>query len=474
VVVPGVLLVNYARWLLGGKAGLLGGVLFLGLYQVFPTLAALAGWNRGMVLLCLGIITLAVLINLQNRALRQKAPALATLIALFVFPLHVGAAELQVILPAELATKLPEPKRESTNSQVAFEPALYQVKQEAGHFKIDVRVPFEVARAGESFVPLFSVPVYLQEQKIESGESNLARVAAVTNRLVLIPHRAGRGELRLVYRVPIDDREGKRRAALPLVLGVSGNMRLDARNNFEILTGTVWDKTVTDKSTTYDIGVAAEETVVLEWRDQGGTASGVAGKQPGGTKEFYGIGIARAQNLTVINSDGSCTHFAEIEVPVSQSNEFPIKLPGKARLISVSVNGTEISSAQVTDQICRIQLPARDAQQVAHRLSFRIACAPIRLGFVGLAELTLPEVFQTVGRLEWVVALPDGFETQVISSGLESQKSPPDLNAFGDYGRILKSHPHTYFAKDLAPPGTVNLSLKYRQVVLGMYEPSVK
>jgi hypothetical protein len=92
------------------------------------------------------------------------------------------------------------------------------------------------------------------------------------------------------------------------------------------------------------------------------------------------------------------------------------------------------------------------------------------LGFVGLAELTLPEVFQTAGTLEWVVALPNGFDTQVISSGLEMQKTPPDLGRFGDYGRILKSHPHTYLAKDLAPPGAVSLSLKYRQAIPGMYE----
>lgn len=78
IVVPGVLLVNYARWLVGGMLGLIGGVLFLGLYWVFPTLAALAGWNRGMVLLCLGVVTLAVLINLQNRALKHKAPVIAT------------------------------------------------------------------------------------------------------------------------------------------------------------------------------------------------------------------------------------------------------------------------------------------------------------------------------------------------------------------------------------------------------------
>jgi hypothetical protein len=76
-VVPGVLLLNYARWLVGGALGLIGGASFLGLYWIFPTLAALAGWNRGMVLLCLGVVTLAVLINLQNRALKQRAPALA-------------------------------------------------------------------------------------------------------------------------------------------------------------------------------------------------------------------------------------------------------------------------------------------------------------------------------------------------------------------------------------------------------------
>jgi hypothetical protein len=120
--------------------------------------------------------------------------------------------------------------------------------------------------------------------------------------------------------------------------------------------------------------------------------------------------------------------------------------------------------------LCRLRLPGREAQQTAHRLSFRIAYPPMRLGFVGMAELMLPEVFQTAGTLEWVVALPNGFDAQVISSGLETQKTPPDLERFGDYGRILKSQAHTYLAKSLAPPGAVNLNLKYRQLIPGMYE----
>ena len=51
------------------------------------------------------------------------------------------------------------------------------------------------------------------------------------------------------------------------------------------------------------------------------------GRQAEGTRRFYGIGLSRAQNLTVINSDGSCTHFSEFEVPVFQTEEFRVRLP---------------------------------------------------------------------------------------------------------------------------------------------------
>jgi len=94
----------------------------------------------------------------------------------------------------------------------------------------------------------------------------------------------------------------------------------------------------------------------------------------------------------------------------------------------------------------------------------------MRLGFIGTAEFTLPEVFQTTGTMEWTVALPNGFQTQVIASGLQTQKSLPELGRFGDYGRVLKSHALTYLGKDLAPPGPIGLSLNYRQLVPGVYE----
>jgi hypothetical protein len=259
------------------------------------------------------------------------------------------------------------------------------------------------------------------------------------------------------------------------VLAPSSNLRLKStQNDLEVLTGTVWSIAQSTNAWDYELGVAGEESLIIEWRQDGSGKIAALEKAAEGAKDFYGIGITRAQNLTIINSDSSCTHFAEFELPASQTEEFRMSLPDKARLISVSVNGVELNAPAVEYNICKIHLPVRQAQQLAHRLSFRIAYPPARLGFAGVTELTLPGLFQTVGTLEWVVALPDGFNTQVLASGLEKQKSTPDLARFGDYGRILKSHAQTFLAKDLAPPGAVSLSLKYQQLVAGIRDATTE
>ena len=264
---PGVLLVNYARWLLGPRLGLLGGVAFLALYQLFPTLAAFAGWHRGMVLLCLGIVTLAVVINLQNRALRQRTVAMATVFVLLLWPSSGISAQVQVLMPAELAGNLNEATRES--AVVAFEPAQYKVQQQANHFRVEARIPFQVVRPGGAPVSFYTVPVYLQESGNDGGEK-IARVVATTNGLGVLGLEAGRGTLRLVYRVPLQNRDGKRRTEIPLAANVTGSVQLESpRNNLDVLTGTLWTKAAGDKTTAYEIGVAAADTLVLEWREDG-------------------------------------------------------------------------------------------------------------------------------------------------------------------------------------------------------------
>ena len=470
VVVPGALLANYARWLVGARIGVLGAVVFLLLYQVFPTLAAFAGWNRGMVLLCLGLVTLAVLINLQNRTLKLRAAAALGLLTLLFSAPSLSAAEVQVILPAELATRTAEAKHELTNSPlalVAFQPAEYKVKQEAAYFRVEAAVSLEAIRAGENPVSLFSAPVYLEQAKIEPEQS--ARLVTLTNRLALFIQRPGSGALRLSYRVPAINREGKWHAQLPLLLGAPGTLRLESTSDaIEIVGGSVWTKSTANNMTTYDIGVAGEESLGIEWRE-GLSRAGSDQTKPESARDIYGIGLTRAQNLTIINSDGGCTHFAEYEVPVSQPAEFRLRLPPGARLLSVSVNHVEIVSPRVADQVCVIRLPARAPQQTAHLVSFRFAYPPAPLGFSGTAELALPELFQTAGLLEWAVALPPGFEARVLSCGLETQKSPAELERFGDYGRILKQRVNINLAKELAPPALVKLSMKYRQTVPGIF-----
>jgi hypothetical protein len=393
-VVPGVLLLNYARWLLGARIGLLGGMVCLLLYWVFPTWAAFAGWNRGMVLLCLGVVTLYVLIDLQNQAFRRKA-AVVALLATLLWPGGASAAEAQVIVPGELLAKAPEAKKETRPALVAFAPAQYQVKMDTNYFRVEALATFQILRAGDSPKALFSAPVYLLESHIESPDTNLAWIIGASNGLWLEAERSGPGTLRLSYRVPIEDREGKRRAEIPVLAGVSGNAKLEAaRNDLEILTGSLWSKSAADKATVYDIGVTGEGKLTVEWRDHGNdslaqppkmTAPLTAHpaqppKPPEPAKDFYGIGLTRAQHLTVVNSDGSCTHFAEFEMPAFQGEEFRIRLPVGARLISVSVNGNEIQSPVVEDQYCRVKLPGREAQQTVDRLSFRISYPPFAAG----------------------------------------------------------------------------------------------
>jgi hypothetical protein len=468
LLVPGILLVNYARWLVGARAGLVGGILFLAFYQLLPTLGAFAGWNRGMVLLALGVVTLWILIQLQNQALRRGAgpvAALALVAILFPSP-RAQAAEVQMLVPVQLADTWREKKPES--SLVAYGPAEYRVQQEATHFRIEVSLPLSVLKPSELPVMLFAAPIHLTANVLESDNPDFARLVTLTNRLGLLTEKPGRGSLRLSYRVAIENHEGKKRAQIPLLAVPSGNIRLDSpRPDLEILGGSVWSKNAAEQIVAYEIGVAGGELLTLEWREAGGGGTTITQ----GADQLYGIGVTRAQHLTVIHSDGSCTHFAEFDLPAQLAQDFHMRLPPEARLISASLNGTEIVAPLLDNQTFRLRLPNREALQTSHRLSFRLAYPTMRLGFLGQAQLALPELSQTAGTLEWVLMLPVGFETEVISSGLEKQGATPDLSRFGDYGRILKSQPHTSLAKNLAPPGAVTLNVKYRQLVAGFFEP---
>jgi hypothetical protein len=471
VLAPGILLLNYARWLLGVRIGVIGGGLFLILYQIFPTLAAFSGWNRGMVLLCLGVVTLWVLIQLQNQGLKHPANGLfvAGLAAAFLaLPGRARAGEVQLLIPGPLAADWIN-SRPAVQPLISFQPAQYQVRQKPAHFEVDARVLFRIVRPGDAPSPLFSLPVHLQQSELGAAGSTFARLVVVTNRIGLYAAEVGDGELHLRYRVPVERREGRERAEIPMLLGVPGTVWLEALgSDLDLAAANRWSSERSETGTRHEIGVAGEDRLVLDWRDHT-TEAGPGDGRPV-DQGFYGIGLSQAQHLTVINSDGSCTHFAEFELPAFQTEEFRLRLPAGARLISVSLNGVEVEAPPIDDRWCRLRLDPRQAQQTAHRLSFRLAYPLTPLGFLGSAELTLPEVALTAGSVEWVVALPTGFEARVVASGMEAQRSTPDLGRFGEYGRVLKSHPQLYLTKNLAPPGIIGLNLSYRQRVPGLLD----
>ena len=119
------------------------------------------------------------------------------LIAWILFPIQGAAAEIQVMLPGELAGPLLASKREIKPALISFEPGVYEVRHEATHFQVEVRIPFQVVRSGEAAVPLFGAAVYLQESRVESAEPELARLVNVTNRLGLFVQRPGAASLQL-------------------------------------------------------------------------------------------------------------------------------------------------------------------------------------------------------------------------------------------------------------------------------------
>jgi len=459
VVAPGALLVNYTRVAFGARVGLIGGIVFLALYQVFPTLGAFAGWNRGMVLLCLGMVTLSVLINLQNRALRRAGGIAAAL--LFMAVPGMGATTSQcvrVVVPGEIvAAGNKEPV-----AQFGFGVAEYELRLEEHFAAASVSLPVEVLRVGENGEPLFDAPVHLLSHELPTA----VRLIAGPELFRLKAMEEGGGVGRFDYRCPLT-RSGKHVVcSVPLLRVPSGRVTLvDRRADIEFTGGSVWSKAARDDSIRYDVGVVGGGELVLKVA-AGDSADG--GPATVSTERLYGIGVTESQQLTVLNSDGTCTHFAEFRLPAFHPGTFELELPATSKVISASVNGCEIDEPVVRAGRCTIPIEGEHTGG-PRQVSLRLAMPPVRLGFIGEVELEVPRPAVTIGTLGWTIAFPPEFDTQVESSGLDDT-GQIDLNGFGDYGRVLQTRPRISLGKTLVPPGVVKATVKYRQVVKGMTE----
>ncbi len=453
---PGLLLLNYTRVLLGIRVGLVGGIVFLLLYQVFPTLGAFAGWNRGLVLLCLGMVTLCVVIDLQNRALKQAAAAV--LLAMALSPAFAATQEVAVTLPGRLVDAEPE---KELPALVSFDTAQYEMTVEESYVDVKVTAPVEVLRTAQEPLPAFSRPVHL----LSRGLPSVLRWVTAADAFGLQAVETGEGVVQLSYRAPLTVTGKRVVAEVPLLRVPSGSISLlDYRPELDVRGGALWSTTKEGELTRYAIGVAGGEILTIE-----------AAADPADVKRqlddqslarLYGIRVTESQQLTVINSDGTCTHFAEYQLPPFHPDTFELSLPEAAKIISVSVDGVEITEPQIEGGRCLI--PVDGGRGGARRVSLRLALVPVRLGFIGFTDLALPDSGATVGTLAWTIVLPSGFHTRVVSSGLDALREPADLTGFGDYGRVLKSRDRISLGKTLVPPGVVNATLKYYQQVRGV------
>lgn len=480
---PGALLVNYVRLQFGPVMGWIGAPVGLLLYQLFPTLAAFNGWNRGMVLLCLGLVTFWVLIQLQNASLRRNAIGMtAAWLALVLMPSTTRAqiaqaAQAEVVLPANVRLTQQDSPRPPVEALVAFDPATYQIHDRTNYLEVRASLAFEVVQPGTLPLPLFTLPVHLNRRSLEPQSPENLMLILRSNRWALLAGARGRKTLSFEYQVPIESREGRVEAVVPLIHVGSGRIQLTTkRPGMQALTGKRWGQFVNESGIHQDLGVSGEEDLKLRF-DAGSAESGAdagVARPLASTQALYGIGIPQARHLTVVASDGSCTHFSELELPTTRSGEFLQRLPPGASLVSASINGVEIPSPTLVSNVCRFQLPHDPARVTPQKLSLRLALPRMELGFLGTLDLELPESDQTVGTLLWMIALPESFEVQMLSSGLETHKGTRDLSRFGDYGRILQNSPGIQLERTLAPPGRIRASLRYRHALAFATESAPK
>lgn len=458
--VPAVLLLNYLRWLLGPQVGFMGGALLLSLFQVFPTLAALSGWNRGLVLLCLGILTLTLLIHLQNLSLKRAA-LVGILAFAYLQPSSVNAEMSQAILPIQIVRADEETPNERP-SRIAFRNVQLSALLEDRYASVTWTAEVEVWRQGTDPIPLFREPVFLVEQSlpeaiklVRSGES-----------LGLLPVGKGAGVLTVCYRAPVQSKGNRTSLRIPILAGFPGRgLFVSKRSDLAFAGAQIW--AINSKETvSYQFGFTGEETIEVAWGSGAEPGAGVASEE---AISIYGIPVALAQHLTVIDSQGQHVHFAEFELGSNSSSRFELRLPEDVFVVSAAIDGVEIADYRLSDQVLALDLKAFEHLGRSKRVSLKLQYPRVQLGFAGELSLACPTLKSTTGSVEWSIVIPQGFACQVMSGSLETLNRPLDLSAFGEYSAVVNAESMLFQSRNLVPSGPLDIRLNYHQRVAGFF-----
>jgi hypothetical protein len=477
VLVPGLLLVNHARLLLGRRLGIPCAVIALLVYQLFPTLTAFAGWNRGLVLLCIGTVTLFVLAHLSNRSLRLQPAAALSACLMLPSPASVlgGGGGAHAHEPAnEPAAVAREPL-----PLVSLGIVEYHMRLEPRFVEVEASVPVQVLRPGDGPVRLFSDALYLREALLPT----FLRLAGTGPGLEVLVPGEGAGLVRLRYRVPVAVSGERLSASVPLARAPAGRVLFECdREGLEFQGASLWSSTTADGRTIHELGTSGGDRLEIASLATAERASPAA-VEPApelaaelasaeARSDLYGIGIVAARHLTVVGSDGAALHFAAYSLPPSSGDAFELVLPAGAGVLSATVDGLEVERPLVVDGALRIPLDVRPEGRGPHEVALRIDLGRLPLGFLGTLELELPRPAATTGEVSWAIALPTDFVTRVLTSGLDPVAGAGDVESFGEYGRALRTLEPVHLSKSLAPARRIACSLRYHQRIAGVTEPA--
>ncbi|HIF40292.1 MAG TPA: hypothetical protein EYQ74_04255 [Planctomycetes bacterium] len=464
------ILLNYARFLLGFKKGVLGGLCLLGLFQVVPTLMAFARWDRGMCLLSLSAITLFVIVDLQTQKLKKRLTS-GALAACAIFPPLTPLQDIRVSLPAELLVvetpaepATPEPEEGMFIRGVVR----YEAKVRAGIVEVQAHMPVEVTAARSTPELLLPAATYLRS--ITLPEQLQMKVAP--SGISVSASGKCQGEIWCTYGAVSKTSAKSTTCKIPLFDSSVGWVQFESPiPNVRFTNAIIWSKKIVGGKTVYELAVSGKNSFEATWNLKPELGSEAVIEMPVVPTEgtgVYGLDVADSRHLTIIEADGEVLHFSQFTITRDSTlKELAMTIPAGSTVTSVSVDGVESASPSIADEICTVPLgdapkPGRD-----RLVELRIRSNPVSLAFMGQCKLNLPRAKGTERHIEWAIATPEDFEVSVLSGGFRPAREWKSRTRFGTYGSVLEDKRLVSVDAVLVPFRPMHLELSYKQAIPG-------
>jgi hypothetical protein len=464
------ILLNYARFLLGFKKGVLGGLCLLGLFQVVPTLMAFARWDRGMCLLSLSAFTLFVLVDMQTQKLKERISS-GALAACALFPPLVGMPEfpaplfaVPVVAESAAETQEPPPKE-----SVLFRgEAYYEAKVLGGTVKVLARMPVKASAALSTREFLLPTVTALKTRDLPE----FLRVTVDSAGAWIRAEKSGVGEVCCLYEAATTSSAQRTKCRVSLYDNSEGKVRFESpHQNVRFSNAVVLSKEVLDGMTIFELSVHGGSAFEATWdlkAGSGGNPDDSGAIQRSAGTGLYELDIVNSCHLTIIEADGAVLHFAQFTITnESKLTELSLTIPPGSEITSVSIDGIESTPPVHHEGSCTVPLGNAPRSGKDRLVELRIRLAPVTLAFRGRCTLQLPKTVGTEKQVEWAIATPDDFEVEVRSGGFKPMREWRSQPRFGDYGTILEGTNLLTMSAALMPARPMSLELLYEQIIPG-------